>query len=236
MEYLNGSNTTQHSSCINMYTCSRVLECCLLAHFYILIFECGYNNLHTCPRLLEYCLLPFLSCVLPFRYCHLLIWHAHLPITCLPFHWYFLAELQLMVSILKNQFIFCICCFWSFYISIYGLFLYVRTSTISILSNSNLGTVANNLATLSLIFARWTTADGIDSEESLLFSVSVVSGLFTQQYGLFLYGYPFIDIFSSGWWCRLWRFTHLVGICWFSSYHRPIFSFSVLKNLVFFLF
>jgi hypothetical protein len=28
-------------------------------------------------------------------------------------------------------------------------------------------------------------SDGIDSEESLLFSVSVVSGLFTQQYGLF---------------------------------------------------
>jgi hypothetical protein len=35
----------------------------------------------------------------------------------------------------------------------YGLFLYVRTSSISILSNSNLGAVANDLTTLSLIFA-----------------------------------------------------------------------------------
>ena len=48
-----------HSSSINMYTCSRVLEFCLLAHFYMVTFECGYNMMYTCPRLMEYCLLAF---------------------------------------------------------------------------------------------------------------------------------------------------------------------------------
>ena len=38
------------SSCINMYTCSRVLQYCFLAHFYLVTFECGYNNyMYTCP-------------------------------------------------------------------------------------------------------------------------------------------------------------------------------------------
>jgi hypothetical protein len=52
--------------------------------------------------------------------------------------------------------------------------------------SSSLGTAANNLATLSLIFARWTIADasdGIDSEESLLFTVSVVLQSWYHQLG-----------------------------------------------------
>jgi hypothetical protein len=50
---------------------------------------------------------------------------------------------------------------------------------ISILSNSNLGTVANNLATLSLIFSR--RVDGADSEDLLILSASVDFRLFTQK-------------------------------------------------------
>jgi len=63
-----------HSSCINMYPCSRALEYCLLAHFFSITFEYEYNNMHTCPRLPKYCLLPFLYCVFPFPYFHLRIW------------------------------------------------------------------------------------------------------------------------------------------------------------------
>jgi hypothetical protein len=63
-----------------------------------------------------------------------------------------------------------------------SMFTWILSSSISVLSPSNLGIAVNNLFTLSLIFARWTIADssdGVDSEEWLLFSVSVVSGLFT---------------------------------------------------------
>ena len=39
-----------HSSCINMHTWYRVLKYCLLAHFYMVTFEYGYNNyMYTCP-------------------------------------------------------------------------------------------------------------------------------------------------------------------------------------------
>jgi hypothetical protein len=101
--------------------------------------------------------------------------------------------------------IFCICCFWSFYISIYGLFLYARTSTISILSNSNLGTVANNMTTLSLIFSR--LIDGVDSEDSLLCSVSVAFLLFTDQYYPFLFLRSWSSFFSKFSASLLWVFS-----------------------------
>jgi hypothetical protein len=47
-----------------------------------------------------------------------------------------------------------------------------------------LGAVANNLATLSLIFSR--LINGSDSEDSLICSVSVVFRLFTDRYFPFL--------------------------------------------------
>ena len=118
----------------------------------------------------------------------------------------------------------------------------ILCSSISILSSSNLArTLANNLSILSLIFARWTTADGIDSEESLPFSVSVVSGLYTtiwsfsvcknffHVYIVFFHifiitfkfwyicqqpGYLFIDICSLNYsWCQWWyRFWRITAI------------------------
>jgi hypothetical protein len=88
--------------------------------------------------------------------------------------------------------IFCICCFWSLYTTIWSFsvckkFYHISitvSSSISILSIANLGAVVNNLATLLLIFSR--LIYGSDSADSLICSVSVVFRLFTDRYFPFL--------------------------------------------------
>jgi hypothetical protein len=113
--------------------------------------------------LLNYCLLPFLHCFLPDLYYHLLIW-IYLPTTDM-------EEDNIPTCSKRPK--------YSSDSSEYSIDSSQHSSDYSQHSSDS-----SNLATLSLMFNR--RVDGADSEDSLLFLVSVVSGLFTHRNGLFL--------------------------------------------------